>query len=250
MRFLPAPRMDLTRGTRMKVVDLLSRLSKDAKLAVPAMGRAVKDEDPSVRQIAITFFTEGEDRNALLNQMETSAKRRLLPEFIGTMQDADPGVRNNATIALRYYPEQAQIVVPVLVKALNDPVPRVRELVAEALNQVAPEVVVTAGVVRVAIGILNDPDDQIAYRAARLLGQMRKEPALTVPALIESMHGSNGLVAAEAASALGNFPDQANVIVPVLLKVYQDTNSVVPRWATAGALKRIDSTAAGKAGAK
>lgn len=33
MRSLPAPRMNLTRSTRMNVVDLLSRLSKDAKLA-------------------------------------------------------------------------------------------------------------------------------------------------------------------------------------------------------------------------
>ena len=50
MRSLPAPRMDLTRSTRMNLVDLLSRLSKDAKQATPAMVRALRDEDHSVRR--------------------------------------------------------------------------------------------------------------------------------------------------------------------------------------------------------
>lgn len=138
MRVLPAPRMDLTRTTRMNVVDLLSRLSKDAKLATPAMARALNDEDPSVRQIAITFFTGGEDENCLLNQMEARAKRDLLPAFTRAMQDSHEGLRNNAAIALRYYPDQAEIVVPILTRALQDPAPKVRQLAAEALKRIDP----------------------------------------------------------------------------------------------------------------
>ena len=139
MRLLPAPRMDLTRSTRMNLVDLLSRLSKDAKQATPAMVRALRDEDDSVRQIAITFFTWGEDENCLLNQMEPGAKRDVLPEFIRAMQDPNAGLRNNAAIALRYYPEQKQILVPVLVKAMQDPVPKVRQLVLDALKRIDPD---------------------------------------------------------------------------------------------------------------
>jgi hypothetical protein len=138
VRLLPAPRMDFTRDTRVKVVRLLSRLSKDAESATPVMVRALKDEDHSVRQIAITFFTSGEDEHSLLNQMRPRAKRDLLPEFVRAMQDANWGVRNNAAIALRYYPEEAQVVVPVLVKALQDPDLRVRRLAAEALRRVDP----------------------------------------------------------------------------------------------------------------
>jgi len=120
------------------VVDLLSRLSKDAKLATPAMARALNDEDPSVRQIAITFFTGGEDENCLLNQMEARAKRDLLPAFTRAMQDSHEGLRNNAAIALRYYPDQAEIVVPILTRALQDPAPKVRQLAAEALKRIDP----------------------------------------------------------------------------------------------------------------
>ena len=138
VRLLPASRMDFTRDTRVKVVRLLSRLSKDAESAMPVMVRALKDEDRSVRQIAITFFTSGEDEHSLLNQMRPRAKRDLLPEFVRAMQDANWGMRNNAAIALRYYPEEAQVVVPVLVKALQDPDLRVRRLAAEALRRVDP----------------------------------------------------------------------------------------------------------------
>jgi hypothetical protein len=135
---LPAPRMDLTRGTRMTVVDILSRLSPDAKPAIPAMTRALKDESDSVRQIAINFFTSGEDEHALLNQMEPAAKRDLLPLFIAAMQEDNWGVRNNALVALRYYPEQASVVVPVLLKALNDPVPQVRKLATNTFKRIDP----------------------------------------------------------------------------------------------------------------
>ncbi|HEY9171712.1 MAG TPA: HEAT repeat domain-containing protein [Verrucomicrobiae bacterium] len=138
MRLLPAPRMDLTRRTRMNVVQLLSRLSKDAKAATPAMARALNDEDHAVRQLAITFFTQGEDEHCLLNQMESGARKDLLPAFIRAMQDPNAGVRNNAAIALRYYSDQAQIVVPVLVKAQEDPVPKVRQLAADALKRIDP----------------------------------------------------------------------------------------------------------------
>jgi HEAT repeat protein len=138
--------MDATRITRMKVVDLLSRLSKDAKLAIPAMTLALNDENSSVRQIAINFFTQGEDENCLLNQMEAGAKAKLLPEFIHAMQDNDWGLRNNAIVALRFYPEQAQIVAPVLITALQDPVPTVRRLAADALKRVDPSAAAKAGV--------------------------------------------------------------------------------------------------------
>jgi HEAT repeat protein len=145
MRLLPAPRMDLTRSTRVNVVDLVSRLSKDAKQATPAMVRALRDEDASVRQMAITYFTWGEDESCLLNQMAPGAKREVLPEFIRAMQDPNAGLRNNAAIALRYYQEEAKVVVPILTKALQDPVPKVRQLAADALKRIDPEAAAKAG---------------------------------------------------------------------------------------------------------
>lgn len=145
-RSLPTPKGDLTRSTRMTVVDLLSRLSKDAIIAMPIMVRSLRDEDHGVRQIALTYFTEGEDEHSLLNQLEAGTKAELLPDFIRAMQDDNFGIRNNAIIALRYYPEQAEVVVPVLVKALQDPAPLVRKVAADALRRIDPAAATKAGV--------------------------------------------------------------------------------------------------------
>jgi HEAT repeat protein len=148
-RSLPTPKRDLTRSTRMTVVDLLSRLSKDAIIAMPIMVRSLSDEDHAVRQIALTYFTEGEDEHVLLNRLEAGAKAELLPVFIRAMQDDNLGIRNNASIALGYYPEQSQIVVPVLEKALQDPVPLVRKVAADALRRIDPAAAANAGVERI-----------------------------------------------------------------------------------------------------
>lgn len=237
---LPGGVMHLLPSTRMKVISLLSNFGRDAQEAVPAMSRALKDKDEAVQQIAVCFFIDAEGDDALLNRLSTELKRELLPEFIRALGNGrDWGLRNNAALALRYYPEERKMVVPALAKALKDPTPRVRIVAAESLHCVASDVVRTEEVVRVVIGVLRHPDDQIAYRAAALLGKMREHSALTVPALIESVHSRNCLVASSAASALGSFPEHAELIVPVLLGAYHDTNSVVSRWASGGALKKI-----------
>ncbi|MBL9134555.1 MAG: HEAT repeat domain-containing protein [Verrucomicrobiales bacterium] len=224
----------------MKIVSLLSALGKAAQMAAPALGRALRDEDESVKMIAITFFTDSEGEDALLNQLPAQLKRELLPEFLREVKaGGDYGLRNNAALALRFYPEEREVVVPVLTTALSDRVPIVQIAAAEALHRVAPDVVASEGVVPVVIGVLRNPDDQIAYRAAILLGKMGEKPALTVPALIESVQGTNRLVASSAASALGCFPQHAELIVPVLLRAYQDTNGIVSRRASGAALKKV-----------
>lgn len=138
VRVLPAPRMDITRSERLKIVELLSRLSKDAREATAVMTLALEDEDHSVRQIAINFFTRGEDETCLLNQLEPRTKARLLPKFVHAMHDPNTGVRNNAAVALRFYPEAAKEVTPVLLNALGDPDPKVQRLAGIALRQVDP----------------------------------------------------------------------------------------------------------------
>jgi HEAT repeat protein len=239
--WLPAVKSDSTYSTRMCLVDLLSRLGNDAQSATPAMIRALNDGASGVRQIAISFFTWGEDENARLNLMPEKEKRKLLPEFVRLAQDLESGVRNNTALALRYYPEQGEIVAPVLVKALQDPIPQVRMCAAESLNRVAPDLIAKAGVVPVVIGVLKDPDDQIAYRAAQLLGDMRVEPALAVPALIEALENINTLVAATAAQALVKFKESADTIIPALEKAAQRKDNV--SGYAKGALKQFESKA-------
>lgn len=145
-RILPAPRMDLTRAARMTIADLISRLGNDAKIAEPAMARLMKDESPGVRAIAVTYFTCGEDENAPLNHLDKNEKQRLLTLFISLMKDNDLSVRNNAALALGYYPENTQQVSPVLTNALQDSAPQVRKVAAHSLKKVDPDTAAKAGI--------------------------------------------------------------------------------------------------------
>jgi len=227
-RLLPAPRSDSTRETRLKLVSLLSSLGNDARSATPAMGRALKDENPDVRALAISFFTGPEDEHALLNQLDKSQKRKLLPALIAALQDNTPSwsVRNNAALALRYYPEAARVVVPALTKALQDPIPQVRLLAAAALLRVDADAARKAGAARVVISILKEPDAQVAYWAARLLGDVQAQPELAVPALLECLRQTNTLVASQAVWSLEQFRSKADLILPALKEAAQRKDSV------------------------
>ncbi len=250
LRFLPAPRTDSGRATRMSVVELIAKLGKIADFATPAMARTLDGDDPSVRQLAINYFTDTEDEHCRLNRLDTNEKKKLLPSFIRDAQDVGNwGVRNNAVMALRYYPEQREAVAPVLQNALQDKQPQVRLVAADALNHVAPDDIVSAKAVPAIIEVLENPDDQIAYRAARLLGEMRQEPSLAVPALIVAAAGTNTLVACSALWALGQYPDQSKTIEPALLNALKNPDVRI-RYAAADALKKIDPAAAAKAGVK
>ena len=248
-RLLPDPGPVVTAGPPTNVINLLSRLGKDAKLAAPAVARALNSEDTGVRQIAISFFTSPENENALLNHMKEKEKRKLLSGFIRAVEDKGEnwGLRNNAALALKYYPEQREVVAPVLVKALQDSSPSVRQCAAESLCRVAPDQVGSAGVVPVVIGVLKDPDDQIAWRAALLLGEMRAQPALAVPALSESLESPSTLVASTAAQVLVRFKEQAEMIIPALEKAAQRQDTA-GGWAKS-ALKQFESEATANPGA-
>jgi HEAT repeat protein len=250
LRLLPDPRADSGRATRMSVVELVAKLGIVADIATPAMARTLEDDEPSIRQLAINYFTDTEDEHCRLNRLEKNEKKKLLPSFIRDAQDSGNwGLRNNAVMALRYYPEQREAVTPVLQNALNDKQPQVRLVAADALNHVAPDTIMSAKAVPAIIEDLKNPDDQIAYRAARLLGEMRQEPSLAVPALIEAAACTNNLVAGSALWALGQYPDQAKTIEPALLSALKNPSANI-RHSAADALKKIDPAAAAQAGVK
>jgi HEAT repeat protein len=100
----------------------------------------------------INFFTAGSTRrapvatNAPLATMDREIKKSLLPEFIRALQDQNPGVRNNALVALRYYREAASVAGPAVTKALQDPEIMVRSLATNVLKEIDPAAAAKAGI--------------------------------------------------------------------------------------------------------
>jgi len=233
-RRLPDPAA--SHATRMGVIYLLLQFGEDAMPVEPAIARALRDDDPGIRLIALGCYER------LLKFMGEKEKLARLPDFLRAMRDRDAGIRNNAAVALWHYPAQAQTVAPVLLKALHDPNIGVRILVARALAHVHLEDGLRVGIVPVVIEILKDPNDQVAYKAAELLGEMRAEPELAVSALADSVQGTNALVAPTAARALARFGDQARPSIPALRNALQHPHSAVRREALS-TLKQIEPQA-------
>ena len=228
--WLPAPKPDSTQTTRECLVSLLGSLGSDAKSAVSVMiGTARNDEADSVRQSAIGYFISGGER--LMNQLPANEKKALLPALISAIQDAGNwGLRGNAAIVLKHYPEQHEVVAPVLVKALQDPQAVVRVSAAEALNWVAPEVAKQAGATSMLVAMAQNSDDQLASKAVAALGHLGSQPDLAVPALIEALHSTNTLIGCEAVWALEwapkEFSPYSDTIIPALTIAAQRTDSV------------------------
>jgi hypothetical protein len=226
MRLLPAPPPKTVGGTRAIVVDLLCRMGTNAHAAWPAVARALSDEDPLVQSRAITYFTrvetQNEDDKALLNQLPAKEKHKLLSQFISAVEYGGWcwNVRNNAALALKYYPEEASLVASPLVKALKDASPYVRLSAADALNRVDAAAGSKAGAVTVVARELQNPEYQLADGAAYALRQFQTDADAAVAALIGALEGTNrSVVGASAVWSLEwAFPDHTNRTIPALKK--------------------------------
>ena len=219
-RYLPDPKDDSTRASRMCMVSLLSSLGSDAESATPVMKLILtSDEDASVRQGAVNFFTGNEDAKSPLNRMSAAEKGKLLPALLRDLQNpGNWGLRNNVANALYYFPEHRDEVAPALVKALQDSEPHVRLLSATALNHIDPAAAKKAGAVAVVVAIMQESDDQIAGRAASALREFESEAEIAVPALIQGLENTNTLVACDSVWSLQQFKTQTNLIIPALEK--------------------------------
>lgn len=238
MRVLPSPRMDMSRGTRACIVYVLHNLDKQDNIATPAMTRALDDDEIGVKLLAISYFSdEGNPKNAI-DSLNAVDRETLLEKFLHGLNASNAAVRNNSIVALRRFPAYANRVIPALNQAMQDPISRVRIVASETIAQMAPDQF-NQKAIQTVIQILKDPDDQIAYRAAQLLGEMHREPSLCVPALLESVQSPNQMVATTSAQALGHFTEQAETIVPVLLKIHEDPTSSVMKRVSKSSLKQL-----------
>jgi HEAT repeat protein len=209
---------------------------------MPVVEKTLEDENESVIAIALSYFTDTENEDGRLNRISKPDKARLLPKFIRCMNSGDRSVRNNAIGALYYYPEAKEKVVPVLTRALADSHPRVQIRAAEALNRVAPDQMKSSGAMPVIVQVLKNPDDQISYRAAVLLGQCGQQSDVVVPALIEALQSTNTLVASKAVWAICNFTNESAVILPALRRAAQrKDNAAVDARSAVNQFERIEA---------
>ncbi|MGA2854322.1 MAG: sigma-70 family RNA polymerase sigma factor, partial [Verrucomicrobiota bacterium] len=216
VRALKSPTND--HSTRMCAASLLDQLGNNAKSAIPEIINLLKTEkDDGVREIELGYF-EGP-----IERMDEKEKAALFPELLRGLQSENSSVRNNSLVALQYYPNQSDIVIPLMVKALQDPIPGVRVMAIKALNKVDPQNAASSSFVAVLVGCLTDTQGA-ANDAVIMLGELHREPDLAVPALTQILQNSAAsYLRNNSAAALGRFGGQAKPAVSALQKALEDS---------------------------
>jgi HEAT repeat protein len=105
---------------------LRERASIDPQVVVPMLLDALRDSDPSVRNVAVTYL------GIVRDNAETE-----VAGLIKALRDEDAGVRQAAAVALSQYGAEAESAVPALKKAETDPDEEVKREAGRALVIIA-----------------------------------------------------------------------------------------------------------------
>ncbi|NLX08330.1 MAG: TIR domain-containing protein [Chloroflexi bacterium] len=227
---------DLADEPLARLLEMLEHDDRDARItaaqrlgeigdraAVPGLLRLLRDDDWRVRDTAAQA----------LGKMKVAA---AVPGLLEALRLGRPGPfgggssSSNVSWAIR---EIGAAAVPVLIDALGDEDPRIRQFAAEMLGEIGG----ADGVAPLA-SALHDAEGRVRWQAADSLGKLGTVTA--VPDLILSLRDSASEVRLAATWALAQIADES--AVPGLIKTLYDRDWRV-RWAAAEALWAIGEPA-------
>ncbi|MCS6864639.1 MAG: HEAT repeat domain-containing protein [Gemmataceae bacterium] len=154
------------------IVEALGRMGTKAKVALPALARAVHrtaDLDLAIHNstAAILAASDSQDIEALTFQL--------------TSRDAS--LRLRAAKALGDLGAVARTAIPALTQVLKDTDHDVRRAAIAAIRAIEPNAVPSEALIRAIAEDLRDPDPNRRLIAARTLGQIGPAAAIVAPAL-------------------------------------------------------------------
>jgi HEAT repeat protein len=174
-----------TTGPYYHAIEALGRLGPVAREAVPSLVMA--------KGIAAAYD----------QAIDAALENILIPppgtvfNLLAPLRDNDPSARLMAAKALRTYPVDASLVLPLLRDAAaNDPDPDVKRVAAESV-----EAVTKREVERLA-GLLKDKDENVRVLAAKALGRMGLAAKDALPALKEAAEDKDKDVSCVAKNAI------------------------------------------------
>ncbi len=202
-------------------------LTQIGAAAVPALGKALKDPDQSVRlQAARVLGNLG------------PAAREALPDLVDALSGANGPVRALAARAVGRIGAPARPTVPHLLVLLKDPDQRAREAAVRALIRIGP-VAVENVVPALAKAVQNDDDAAVRRLAAGALGEYGPDAKGAVTALTHALDDEEPDVKIAAAIVLGLIGPDAKPANTKLRGLVKDRNIAVA-LAAASALSVTD----------
>jgi HEAT repeat protein len=226
------PVEEVTESPRVWGVKALALFKAEARAAAPLLISQLNDESqplfirevpvealsqiggahPAVVPALIDLLDYQAKSNARLNPGEDAALRRLAAEGLGIIgPDAanaipaliraagsdDDNLRRHAIVALGAMGERGVPALPTFVHALAfDSSPAIRDAAADAMARIGP------GAVPVLIGLLDDNDAEVRWRAAIALGTMSALARSALPRLEHALQDGTDEVRISAAESI------------------------------------------------
>ncbi|MBV6625603.1 MAG: HEAT repeat domain-containing protein [Rivularia sp. (in: Bacteria)] len=221
--------------------------SVDSKSVIPALIKALQDENAQVRSNAALSLGEIEKNNPSPS-IVTALSEALKDENVTVRYSAAHSLGKIATGYEGY--KKIYGAIPALIQTLQDKNAKVRSKAAFALNKleiidrqelVNEQAEAIAKQIPVFTQALVNKDAQVRLSAAIALALLKDKAASSVQSLVKILQDNNPKVRLSAAIALGNIGDKA--AVEPLLAVLEDKNSQV-RSSAAKALGNIGDKAA------
>jgi HEAT repeat protein len=218
---------------RMEAQKALGPNGPYAKIAIPALINALKDEDfPVDWDIANTLASYGPSAVPSLRlaikrpeaTVKLGAVRALglvrprtpdsVPDLIAVLKDTDAEVRKEAAVSLGRIGRAARDAVPALITAIQDEDKEVRQFAAAALGKTGQK---SMPAIQALVSALKDSYQEVRESAAKALEGIGPEAKETVPALIEAMQDLDLRVRQSVVTALGNIGPGAKSAIPDLI---------------------------------
>jgi len=211
---------------RITALNTLGQIGPDATTVVPALIKALEDDDSEVRKRAAWA----------IGQIGPGAKDAV-PALIEAFRDENTVVRWNAVEALKHIGAEA---VPTLIETLKGDNATVRWYTVEALEQIGPGAKDAVVTLMEALNNRNE-DERVRFSAVRALGKIGPGAKDAVVTLIDALNNRNGdeRVRWSAGWALGQIGPDARDAVPSLIEAFSDEGKCNYRWTITEALGKI-----------
>ncbi|MBI2823842.1 MAG: HEAT repeat domain-containing protein [Planctomycetia bacterium] len=194
--------------SRTDAVDTLARLGPRAKTAVPALTKALADEDVEVRW-----------RSARALGAMGGAAAAAVPSLVEHLADPEAAVRAQSAAALGKIGVKDAAAVTALTKVVADPEPRVRRSAIQALVRAKPDPKV---LIPLLLSVVEDSQPEVAMPAMAALADMGEQ---AVVPLVASMKDRKARY--WAALVLAELGPKAKAAVPALQKLTDDAEPEV-----------------------
>ena len=209
--------------------DLQSRSPKEVEQATAALEQRGTAALPLIRRTLQDPAADPARRKAALKGTAILGTRAVeaLPDVTAALRERD--FAPEAALALSFMGSAA---VPGLQDAINHDEPIVRREALRAMGKLRERASIDPQiVVPLLLQAIEDPDPTVRNVAVTYLGIVRDSPATEVPGLIKALRDESSDVRQAAAAALAEYGTLAEPAIPALKKAANDPNEDVRREA-------------------